>query len=259
MYMTEKFVRKLKSLLLANVDSTYFTKGIKMKSSRLVIATPHSRNEILVDRLRKRLPYSAIITLTSREELLLDNLKEINPDVIFFPHWSRIIPKEIYENFQCVIFHMTDLPYGRGGSPLQNLIVRGHKQTMLSAIMCVAELDAGPIYRKTPLGLEGTAEEILQRASALMEDMIVDIITNNSTPTPQVGEIVEFRRRRPKDGNIDSLESIDQIYDYIRMLDGDGYPSAFLKSSHFQLDLTQAHWNGDCLEAKVRIRRKENE
>ena len=46
---------------------------------------------------------------------------------------------------------MTDLPYGRGGSPLQNLIVRGHKHTMISAIKCVKELDAGPIYLKKPL------------------------------------------------------------------------------------------------------------
>ena len=41
---------------------------------------------------------------------------------------------------------MTDLPFGRGGSPLQNLIVRGYKETMLSAIKCVGEVDAGPIY-----------------------------------------------------------------------------------------------------------------
>ncbi len=26
--------------------------------------------------------------------------------------------------FECVCFHMTDVPYGRGGSPLQNLIIR---------------------------------------------------------------------------------------------------------------------------------------
>jgi methionyl-tRNA formyltransferase len=227
-----------------------------MTSTRLVMATPNSRNDILVARLRRRLLDLTIITITSREELSLDNLKAINPEVVFFPHWSWIIPKEIYENFKCVIFHMTDLPYGRGGSPLQNLIVRGHKQTMLSAIKCVAELDAGPIYRKTPLGLEGTAEEILQRASGLMEEIIVDIVQNNPIPTPQTGEVVEFNRRKPEDGSIASLESVDQVYNYIRMLDAKGYPSAFLQTSSFRLEFTQVRWDGDCLEAKVRIGRK---
>jgi len=37
---------------------------------------------------------------------------------------------------------MTDVPYGRGGSPLQNLIVRGHTETKLTALRCVRDLDA---------------------------------------------------------------------------------------------------------------------
>jgi methionyl-tRNA formyltransferase len=225
----------------------------------IVIATSHNRNAHLLATLKQQLPDYQIIIIDEIDSLNIQNLVMVKPEWIFFPHWSWIIPKEIYENFECVIFHMTDLPYGRGGSPLQNLIVRGHKETMLSAIKCVAELDAGPIYRKMPLGLEGTAEEILQRASVLMEDMIVDIVTSNLATTSQTGDVVEFRRRIPEDGNIDSLVSIDQVYDYIRMLDAEAYPSAFLQTTHFQLDLTQAHWNGDYLEAKVRIRRKENE
>jgi methionyl-tRNA formyltransferase len=111
-----------------------------------------------------------------------------------FPHWSWIIPKEIHGNFPCIIFRMTDLPYGRGGSPLQNLIIRGHDRTMLSAIKCVSELDAGPIYQKVPLELNGSAEEILTRGSVLMGEMIVYIVTNRPVPTPQKGEVVGFKR-----------------------------------------------------------------
>jgi methionyl-tRNA formyltransferase len=52
------------------------------------------------------------------------------------------------------------LPYGRGGSPLQNLIDLGHKDTFVSALKMTEELDAGAIYLKKPLSLEGLAEEI---------------------------------------------------------------------------------------------------
>ncbi len=55
---------------------------------------------------------------------------------------------------------MTDLPYGRGGSPLQNLIQRGHTSTMLTALRCGAGLDTGDVYLKQPLSLHGSAEEI---------------------------------------------------------------------------------------------------
>ena len=59
---------------------------------------------------------------------------------------------------------MTDLPFGRGGSPLQNLITRGISKTKISALRCNEEIDAGPIYLKRPLSLHGSAEEIYQLA-----------------------------------------------------------------------------------------------
>ena len=75
----------------------------------------------------------------------------VEPRYIFFPHWSWKIPKEIYEHYECVAFHMTDLPYGRGGSPLQNLIVREKYYTQISAFRVTEGMDEGPIYLKHPL------------------------------------------------------------------------------------------------------------
>jgi len=51
--------------------------------------------------------------ITNKDELTFEKVKLINPEYILFPHWSWIIPKEIFENFTCVVFHMTDLPFGR--------------------------------------------------------------------------------------------------------------------------------------------------
>ena len=70
--------------------------------------------------------------MSDKDELAMDKLKEINPRYIFFPHWSWIVPEDILNAYECVCFHMTDVPYGRGGSPLQNLIIRGHKDTKLT-------------------------------------------------------------------------------------------------------------------------------
>lgn len=114
---------------------------------------------------------------------------------LFFPYWSWKIPKVLLERFECVGFHMTDLPYGRGGSPLQNLILRDHKDTMLSAFRITEELDAGPIYLKRPLSLDGSAQEIFDRASNIIyNDMIPFIILNNPIPIPQTGKVVLFKR-----------------------------------------------------------------
>src|SRR5690606_5236056 len=138
----------------------------------------------------------------------------------------------------------TDVPYGRGGSPLQNLIVRGHKETKLSALRCVAEMDAGPVYMKAPLSLVGTAEDILRRAAAETEKMSWRFIAEQPQPIPQTGEVVAFKRRRPADGSLAPLSELEKAYDYIRMLDGEGYPPAFIETEHFHIDFTNARCEG---------------
>jgi methionyl-tRNA formyltransferase len=224
-----------------------------MTTPTIVIATPHSRNDLLEQRVRGRLPNYRLVRLRDRRELAVELLAQIRPDFVFFPHWSWLIPEDVHSHFNCVIFHMTDVPYGRGGSPLQNLIIRGHRTTKLTALKCVSGLDAGPVYLKYPLSLEGTAEEILRRASALIEEMIVEIVENRPIPVPQQGEVVEFKRRRPADGNMASLEKLEQVFDFIRMLDADGYPPAFLKTVHLRLEFNEARLGEGFVEAKVRI------
>ena len=60
--------------------------------------------------------------------------------VHFFVHWSRRVPDHWLPRYECACFHMTDVPFGRGGSPLQNLIERGHRETQLSASRMVADV-----------------------------------------------------------------------------------------------------------------------
>lgn len=222
----------------------------------ILIATPYARYDNLQNKVQVLLQNYVFHRIKTPEELNLNNLQIINPEFIFFPHWSWIIPKDIYDTFECIIFHMTDLPYGRGGSPLQNLIIRGYKETKLSAIKCNGRLDAGPVYCKRPLSLSGSAEEIFNRASHLMEEMIVQIIQERINPVEQDGEIVVFKRRNPKDGNITNLTTLDQVFDYIRMLDAEEYPHAFMETDSFHFEFSNVHKNDNLLEAKVVIREK---
>ena len=131
--------------------------------------------------------------ITEKDALNIDFVRKINPRYIFFPHWSYHISSDIYEEFECVIFHMTDLPFGRGGSPLQNLIVRGIENTKVTALKCVEVVDAGPTYLKTDLSLLGTAEEIYIRASKIVEDMILEILSKAPQPKPPERRVRQVR------------------------------------------------------------------
>ncbi len=197
------------------------------------------------------------LRIKNNKDFCIDFLNKNKIEKIFIPHWSHKIPEEIYNNYECILFHMTDLPYGRGGSPLQNLIVRGHKKTKLSALKVVEEIDAGPIYLKKELLLEGTAHEIFTKASKIIETMIVEIIHNNFENEKQSGIPVFFKRRTEDESNIKDLETLKQVYDHIRMLDCKGYPNAYLETKYLKIKLTNASIeNNQLIEANVKIIKK---
>jgi len=198
------------------------------------------------------------ILINNKEDFNFENLETINPTKIFIPHWSYIIPSEIYNSFDCVVFHMTDLPYGRGGSPLQNLIVRGHKSTKISAIQVQKGIDTGNIYLKKDLSLAGTAQEIFIRSVEVINDMIKEIIEDNLIPHPQAGEVVEFKRRKPEESNLEQIANLEKAFDYIRMLDGEGYPNAFVETEFFKFEFFNAvlNSNQNSIQANVRISKK---
>ena len=204
--------------------------------------------------LMKRLPGVNVHFVTNKESFTLKKLLSYSPTYVFCPHWSHIIPEEIFTQFECVIFHMTDLPYGRGGSPLQNLIIRGYKKTKISALKCVKELDAGPIYMKRDLDLSGSAFEIYKRATDIILDMIVDLIENRPEPIEQSGQPIVFERRKPEQSDISHINSTDSVYDYIRMLDAPGYPKAFLKNDHLKYEFMDAKKESDKIVCRVEIR-----
>ncbi|WP_299439218.1 hypothetical protein [uncultured Rhodospira sp.] len=221
-----------------------------------VIASDRPWNAGLVERVSARCG-KTVHPITEKGALTPAHLEALAPRFVFFPHWSYKIPKAVFEAYPCVIFHMTDLPYGRGGSPLQNLIVRGHRETKITALRCVEAFDAGPVYMKRPLSLLGAAEEIFLRADRIIEDMIVEIVATEPVPVPQEGEPVVFRRRTPSDGNLAQATDLDGLYDMIRMLDAQGYPAAFVEVGPFRLDFTRAIRRCDGVVADVRITRRE--
>lgn len=197
------------------------------------------------------------VLISEKEKFTESELKKLNPEKIFIPHWSYIIPASIYNSFECIVFHMTDLPYGRGGSPLQNLIVRGHKETKISALKVEEGLDTGDIYLKKDLSLKGTAKEIFERANGVILEMIVEIVKTGVKPLKQIGEAYLFKRRTPAMSSIQDLEQLEQIYDYIRMLDAEGYPKAFLETENCRFEFKNvSKQNDNTLEAHVRIIKK---
>jgi methionyl-tRNA formyltransferase len=165
-----------------------------------------------------------------------------NFDFIFFPHYSKVISEVFLERSYCIGFHTGDLPGDRGGSPIQQKILRGEYDTFVSAMKLVNEIDAGDVLREEPISLEhGSIEEILKNISKVIARMTRLILTEKLAPRPQIGSVLTSKRLKPQGSELD-LESLDVrgIYDRIRMLDGLDYPPAHIKVGPHKIVLSNA-------------------
>jgi len=223
------------------------------KNHNYVVATIKSWNVRAFDERLARSPGRWTL-ITDPAELTADRIRALKPRYVFFPHWSVRVPAEILGLAECVCFHETDLPFGRGGSPLQNLIARGFPDTKVTALRMTEELDAGPIYMQRPVSLEGLAEEIFVRVSAVVSDMILEIAATEPVPRPQSGTATVFKRRKPEQSEITpDLKTLKELFDHVRMLDAEGYPKAFLRVGDFRLEFTRPALRSGEVLADVRI------
>jgi methionyl-tRNA formyltransferase len=198
--------------------------------------------------------------LTTNSAAGLNDLIAQNPDIaiIFFPHYSEIIPREIFDNFLCIGFHTGNLPRGRGGSPIQHQIIEADYICPISAIQITQSLDSGPIFLQREIDLsDGTIVEILHRASLIIASMIEELSSGVPEPRVQIGTSETRKRLSALDSRLD-FEALTerQIYDRIRMLDGLDYPKAYVEFGSLRLSLSSAEWEDTELKFVARIERK---
>ena len=194
----------------------------------------NSKNWFSLDNITQK--NNEVKVVSQKEELSNNFLQDFQPDFIFFVHWNWIVSKKIYEHYTCIVFHTAPLPYGRGGSPIQNLILDGFDSSPVCALRMTGELDAGPIYSTIEISLSGSLGIILSRISDVINHLIVEIIDGGIEPKQQQGETYVFKRLNESDNEIPKNVDLKQIYDRIRMLDHEDYPNAFITYGDVKLE-----------------------
>lgn len=227
-------------------------------TSPIVIAASHVWDRNALTKFVKRIDRK-VVFLQNKDQIERRQLERLNPAFIFFPHWSWVIPEDVWQNYRCIVFHMTDLPFGRGGSPLQNLIIKRYLKTKISAIAVNSIIDGGPIYLKHNLSLAGSAQQIYKRAFKMILFMTGKIIKEMPNPKKQVGKVISFKRRALNQSKLPEIGPLRRLYDFIRMLDAEGYPRAFLDHGDFLMTLSKAKFRSGNISASVTIQKKDYE
>ena len=182
-----------------------------------------------------------------------EKIKSLNPDVVIVYHWSKIIPKTIYNNFKCVSIHTGNLPDDRGGSPLQNQILRGKKFSRVNLIDVTEPVDSGDVYCSKEISLQGSLNEIWDVIANTTILLLKNFLLKNPKPVPQKGKSFSYKRKTNNKLIIDNIES---IHNQIRMLDGDGYPKTFIELNGHVFEFSRSYFENNQIEASVKIFKK---
>ena len=204
----------------------------------------------LYDNLKKKFDFTLI---RSKKNLTYNSIQKINPSIIFFPDWSWKVPEKIVKNFKCVCFHEAPLPKFRGGSPLQNQIIRGKIKTKTTAFIMNEEIDAGNIILQKDLSLKGSIQDIYSRMYKNDYLLILKIIKGQYKERKQSGRPTFFKRRKPEDSELKHLNhSKKYLYNFIRMLE-DPYPNAFIKIGKQKIIFKKGFYNDNKLTIQGEI------
>lgn len=155
---------------------------------------------------------------------LVDQIKDINPDLILSLYYRKILPKSIIElpRLGCINIHPSLLPEYRGPVPTAWAIEKGEKNFGITIHKMDNGIDTGDILvqKKFRIFQNETGFELYTRAmklgAKLFNDNFLKIIDGKIKPKPQNG-IGSYYGKKNGRYTIDWKKSVEEIKNMIRV------------------------------------------
>ena len=172
--------------------------------------------------------------IKSYDEYSNSFIRKYNPDFILFYGWSWMVDKDIIGNYKCIMLHPSKLPKYRGGSPIQNQIIRGVNDSAVTLFIMNEEMDAGNVVFQESMSLSGSIDDIFNRIEGLGYKGTMQFLDEPADGVKQIEEDATYFKRRTEQQSEITLKELKEqpakyIYNKIRMLQ-DPYPNAYFKS-----------------------------
>lgn len=185
---------------------------------------------------------------TFREEETVQALRDLKPDICAVVAYGRILPQKVLDipKLGCINIHASILPQYRGSAPYQWAVLDGQKETGVTAMYLVREMDAGDMIEvsKTPIGENETAGELLDRLAELGAALLSKTLsrfTQGPVPAiPQDESQVSYAPMLEKTMcPIDWTKTARQVHDHVRGLQPWPVATMELKGQPFKVHETR--------------------
>lgn len=188
-------------------------------------ALPHA--EKLCSQLKKKYPTS----------LVHDQKKIKAGEVAIFLSCEKLVkPEVLKKNKHNLVAHASDLPRGKGWSPMTWQILEGKNKIPISLFEAVDKVDAGEIYEKATIKFEG--HELIGEMQKVLGEKINEMILcfldryPNIRGVKQTGKESFYSRRRPENSVLSPNKTIAEQFNLLRVVDNKKYPAFFNYRGH---------------------------
>ena len=174
--------------------------------------------------------YSKVIKFISNHK----SISKKNDINIIFSYFSIIDEKYLKRSKYNLIPHESDLPKGKGMSPLTWQILNGQNKVVFSLIEAEKKMDCGRIYFKKKIKIKKNLlfDEIKEiqffNNMFLIKKFMEKYKKNNFVESKQQkGKSTFYKKRRAVQNKININKSIKSQFDIMRVSDNSFYPNFF--------------------------------
>ncbi len=161
---------------------------------------------------------------------IFTELEVVEGDVLVFLCYEKIF-KSLDLNKHNLVIHESDLPNGRGMSPLTWQILEGKNRITITLLEASNGIDEGDIYEQSVLDFNGTElnQDLKHKQGEATINLVLNFIKNfpNNKGRRQSGISTYYKRRTNKDSELDIKKSIEEQFNLLRVCDNERYPAFF--------------------------------
>ena len=192
--------------------------------------------------LEHRLPVLQPERMT--DENFVTALEALKPDVGVVAAYGKLLPDRLLElpREGLVNVHASLLPKYRGAAPIHRAIMAGERETGVTIIRLVREMDAGPMLGSVscPIATDDTSETVGQTLALLGADLLLavvdDLAAGRSTARPQDHEQATLAPRLSReDGVVNWHNAAADIHNQVRGLHPWPHAFSYLKGSRYAI------------------------
>jgi hypothetical protein len=237
----ENWERSTKNPLARFLGPEYSLKSGDEKGAKRIAAALDGRLDIVIATARNGWLASSVggfaESLSNRGHAVrvVHEVNEIVPcDVLFLLSFWSLIPETVLDkNVHNVVVHESNLPKGKGWSPLSWQVIEGCSKIPIVLFEAINKVDAGDIYVKDVVLLDGgeLIDEIREKQARatyqLCESFISRYPSIVADAMAQFGEETFYPRRGAIDSELSIDSTIRQQFDLLRTVDNEAYPAFF--------------------------------